>query len=372
MAHALPLARRTHPRASLCGVALAVVLCAGLGGPWLRAQTAPAAPLPSLAQVRQKIDRGHAADALADLDRMAAQNPVPSGVQRLRGIALYAQNKLVAAEQAFAAATQQDPTDREAVQLRGITLYRLGRPALAIPLLEQSRNPPKADPPANSEAPSAHPDTPVDPQYVLALCYLDTRRYDDARAAFAAQYGFPPESAPAYLLAARMLLRREYIPVAQESARKALALSPNLPLAHLLLGEAALAQEHLDEAITELEQERRLNPLYPSTYDRLGDAYVRRGDFAKARQSLQEAILLEPDFTGPFILLGKVLLKQQDPASASTYLERARQMDPQNYMTHSLLGQAYRQMGRADEARRETDTAEKLQAATTPKLTDAH
>ena len=317
----------------------------------------------TLPQLRQQIARGHAPEALAELDRLAAQTPVPPGVHRLRGLALYAQGKLPAAEQAFAAATEQDPADQEATQLRGITLYRLGRPALAIPLLEKTR--------ATRTPGEADLDTPVDPQYVLALCYLDTRRYDDARHAFAAQYGFPPDSSPAYLLAARMLLRREYIPVAQESARKALALTPNLPLAHLLLGEAALAQEHLDEAIQQFEQERQLNPLYPATYDRLGDAYIRRGDFAKARQSLQEAILLEPDFTGPFILLGKVLLKQQDSASASTYLEHARQMDPQNYMTHSLLGQAYRQMGRADEARREAETAQKLQSATAPKLTDA-
>ncbi len=47
----------------------------------------------------------------------------------------------------------------------------------------------------------------VDPQYVLGLCYLDTNRFDDARHAFAAQYEFLPDSAPAYLLEGRMLLR---------------------------------------------------------------------------------------------------------------------------------------------------------------------
>lgn len=319
-------------------------------------QTAPAA---DTAAIQQLIAHGHAADALLQLDRLLTLKPVPQGVNRLRGMALYTQGNLAAADQAFAAALGQDPKDRQTIQMRGITLFRIGRPAAAIPLLESLRKPSSAIPANTASA-------PVDPLYVLALCYLDTRRYDDARGAFAEQFGFPPDSAAAYLLAARMLLRHEYIPVAQQFARKALELAPKLPGAHSLLGEAELAGNHLDAAIHEFETERTLDPLEPAIYDRLGDAYLRRGDFALAQQSLQEAILLEPNATGPFILLGKVLLKQGDPASASGYLEHARQMDEQNFITHSLLGQAYRQMGRTEDAHRETATAQKLQAAAAP------
>ena len=327
------------------------------------------------ADVQKMIDRGQAAEALARLNAMADVKPVVPGVERLRGMALYTQNKMQAAEQAFGAALAADPADSMASQMRGITLYRLGRPKDAIPLLEAAS--------AAAVAAAAHDaglqrredagrdaKAPVDPQYVLALCYVDTRRYDDARHAFATQYGFPGDSAAAYLLTSRMLLRREFIPVAQEFARKALELQPQLPLAHRLLGETQLADNHLDEAIAEFQAERKVNPLDPSTYDRLGDAYVRQGDFEKARASLQEAVLLEPNSTGPFILLGKVLLKQQDPAGASAYLEHAREMDPQNYMTHGLLAQAYRQMGRQEDARTETATAEKLQGDQGPKLGD--
>ena len=113
----------------------------------------------------------------------------------LRGRALYSQGKLAAAEQAFARALEQDPADQDARQMRGISLYRLGKPEAAIPLLESHASDPRTGQASK---------TPTDPQYVLALCYLDTRRYDDARRAFAGQYGFPPDSASAYLLAARM------------------------------------------------------------------------------------------------------------------------------------------------------------------------
>jgi len=314
----------------------------------------------SLDSLRKSIEQGHADEALVQLDREAQAVPVPGGVHRMRGVALYTQGKLQSADKAFADAIQQDPNDQESVQMRGLTLFRLGRPEAAIPLLERARK--------DNELAANRPSTPADPAYVLALCYLDTRRYDDARGAFATQFGFPPDSAPAYLLAARMLLRREYLPIAQQFAHKALQLQPRLPQAHLLLGEVALAGNHMDEAVKEFEQERDLNPLEPSIYDRLGDAYIRQGNYDRAKQSLQEAILLGPNFTGPFILLGKVLLKQGDAAGAANYLQHARSMDGQNYMAHNLLGQAYRQMGLIDEARKETDIAQKLQSASEPKL----
>ena len=110
------------------------------------------------------IDRGHADEALKQLDPMAAQNPVPPGINRLRGIALYSQNHFAEADTAFASALKDDSHDEESRQMRGLTLFRLGKPADAIPLLE-----------------SAHgwtSDTRVDPSYVLGLCYLDTRNYD--------------------------------------------------------------------------------------------------------------------------------------------------------------------------------------------------
>jgi hypothetical protein len=37
-------------------------------------------------------------------------------------------------------------------------------------------------------------------------------------------------------------------------------------------------------------------------------------------------------------------------------------------MTHNLLGQAYRAMGRKDDATRETETAQRIQSASEPKI----
>ncbi len=309
----------------------------------------PAAPL---RQAEDLVNRGHLDQALQKLDTLAAEQPEPPGVEYLRGMVFYQQGKMVEAAAVFTSAVTQDPKNLEAMQMEGVSLFRLGKPAQAVPLLEQ----------AHRSVPNAN----VDPNYVLGLCYIDTGRYDDARRALASQYGFAPDSPPAYLLAARMLLRREYLPIAEASARKALALNTSLPRAHFLLGEIALAHGQLANAIADFEQERDLDPLNGAVYERLGDSYIRAGNFERAQQALNRAVLLEPTVNIPFILLGKVLLKQQNSSMAKMYLEHALEMDRKNYMAHYLLGQAYRALGRTDDAAREYHAAEQIQAASAP------
>ncbi len=298
------------------------------------------------------VNGGHLDQALQKLDTLAATQPKPTGFEYLRGMVFYEQGKMIEAAASFARTVTQDPENLEAMQMEGVSLFRLGKPAQAVPLLEQ----------AHRSVPNAN----VDPKYVLGLCYMDTGRYDDARRALASQYGFAPDSPPAYLLAARILLRREYLPIAEASARKALALNPSLPRTHFLLGEIALARGQLADAIANFGQERDLDPLNGAVYERLGDTYIRAGDFDLAQQTLNRAVLLEPTVNIPFILLGKVLLKQQNSSMAKMYLEHALEMDPKNYMAHYLLGQAYRALGRTDDAAREYHSAEQIQAASAP------
>jgi len=77
--------------------------------------------------------------SIATLQQQAAQQPTVKGASRQLGIAYYRSGKLIDAERAFATAMAQDPADLESVQMRGLTLYRLGQPAAAIPYLERVR-----------------------------------------------------------------------------------------------------------------------------------------------------------------------------------------------------------------------------------------
>ncbi len=317
--------------------------------PLLVGQTAD--PVPA---AQSLMNKGQLDQALELLTPLSAINPEPRGAEYLRGLILYQKGDLQNAASAFAKAFAQDPADLEAMKMQGASLFRLGKAAEAIPLLERASG---LIQPMN-----------VDPQYVLGLCYIDTNRFDDARHAFAAQYEFPPDSAPAYLLEGRMLLRRQYLPAAEQSARKALELKPDLPSAHLLVGQIALAREDLHEAVSQFMMERDLNPMLGTVYDRLGDAYLRGGDYINAQRSLDRAVLLEPTLNIPYILLGKVMLEQKDALMAAMYLKHAIEIDTKNSMAHALLGQAYRTLGRKDDAVAELRAAAKLQEADAPAL----
>jgi tetratricopeptide (TPR) repeat protein len=300
----------------------------------------------------QLINTGDFKGALTELDALAIQNPTTPGLEYLRGFAYYQQSELSNAETAFKKALSQNPQDRESRQLLGITLYREGRPADAIPVLETEH--------------ASRRVTNDDPSYLLTLAYIDVERYDDARRTMAAGYGFPPNSPAAYLLIARILVRRGFMVSAEASARKALELNPRVPLAHQLLGEIAIARSDIVTAIKEFESERALDPLRAAVYEWLGDAYLRNGDVEQATKSLNRSLLLDPNSTGPYILLGKALMSQHNPLLATGYLQKALRMDPGNYIAHYLLGQAYHATGRAQDASREFEKADQLRFKTDP------
>ncbi len=307
-----------------------------------------------VAEARMLMNKGQLDKALDLLAPPSAPDAAPKGAAYLRGLILYEKNDLQNAAAAFAKALLQDSSDVEAMKMEGACLFRLGRSAEAIPLLEKA---------GGSSA-----QMNVDPQYVLGLCYLDANRFDDARHAFALQYDFQPDSASAYLLEGRMLLRRDYLPAAEKATARALELKPDLPAAHLLLGQIALAREHLPEAVSQFTMERDLNPMFGTVYDRLGDAYLRSGDYANAQKSLDRAVLLEPTLNIPYILLGKVMLKQNEALMATVYLKHAIEIDSRNAMAHALLGQAYRLLGRPEDAAVEAQASAKLQEPDTPGL----
>ena len=306
------------------------------------------------AQARQDLAHGKSPEAIATLEKLFQSNPNQKALQHDLGVAYYRTGKLVEARHAFERALAQDPADMESVQLEGLTLYRLGQPAAAIPYLQRVKQ--------------FSPDANADASHVLALCFLNSGKLDDARTAFAAEYHVPPESGGAYLVLAQMLLIANLPDQGAEAARKALALSPNLALAHYVLGEVALFKSDVNHAISEFEAERALNPGYAPVYERLGDAYLRANKPEDAQKALMQSLALDTSSTGPFILMGKVLLRRDDPDNAAMYLRHAEKMDPGNPIAHTLLGQAYRKLGQETQARQELDAAASIHAANQLKL----
>ena len=309
--------------------------------------TKPQPANPDFAQAQRLLQQGKYDEAISQLHQLASQNAKLPGVSRELGAAYYKKGDYQKAADYLKPAIQEDPKDGEAVQLLGLSYYLGGHPTDAIPYLER----------VDTWLPRAN----VDASYILGICYIQTKDYPKARKAFARMFDVPPDSAASYLFTARMLLRQEFQPIAEEYAQKAVTLDPKLPLTHFLLGELYLFKSKIPEAITEFQKELSLNPGHAATYYKLADAYSRVQKFDDAERLLQRSIWLDATSTGPYILMGKVLDKKGETELAVRALQRALAMDPNNPVTHHLLGQAYRELGRNEDAERELKIGGQLQ-----------
>lgn len=310
-------------------------------------QKAEAGAPASLGDANRKLQLGRYDEALAELREIEQKQPGAKGLAHAFGLAYYKKGDYLEAIRSLQKAQEENPDDSEAVQLLGLSYYLSGRPGEAIGPLEK----------VQTWFASAN----VDASYILGICYIQMKNYTQARAAFAKMFGVPGESAASYLFTARMLLRQDFGPVAEEYAQKAATLDPKLPLAHFLLGELDLYHSKIPEAIAEFEKERQLNPGYAPAYYKLADAYSRIQKFDEAEKLLQRSIWLDSTSTGPYILMGKVLAKKGETELAVRALQRALAMDPNNPVPHHLLGQAYRDMGRGEDAERELKVAAQLE-----------
>jgi tetratricopeptide (TPR) repeat protein len=304
-------------------------------------------PETALNDARRLSEQGKFDEALAKLEALALNDPGLKGLAHELGVTYYKKSDYLKATASFKKALEEDPGDNEAVQLMGLSYYLAGRPAEAIAPLEKVQ--------------TWYPSANVDAAYILGVCYVQTKDYVSARKAFAKMFAVPSDSAASYLFTARMLLRQDFGPVAEEYAKKAVELDPKLPLAHSLLGELYLYKSRLPEAIEQFQKELELNPGEAAVYYKMADAYSRLQKYEEAERLLQRSIWLDATSTGPYILMGKVLEKKGETALAVRALQRAIAMDPNNSIPHHLLGQAYRELGRTEEAERELKLSEQLQ-----------
>ncbi len=191
----------------------------------------------------------------------------------------------------------------------------------------------------------------VEVNYMLGNAYMQTRDVDKAEIAFARLFAVPSSSPAAHLLAAELMLKREYEEDALAQARKALALDPKLPGAHFMLGEIAVFHASLDEGLAEMGKEIEINPNFSMAWYRLGEILARQEKWPVAIPNLERAIWLNADFSGPYIVLGKCYFKTANYVNAEGILRHALTLDPNNYAATYLLGQTLIAAGQKDEGR---------------------
>ncbi len=307
----------------------------------------------ALTEARRLINDGQPRKAIEQLQplKIDGDASLQAQVGLLLGVAYYHADDPAKAIELIAPVVDRFPPDstarREAEQVLGLAAVVVGRFSDAVPRLEATRR----WAPDNMEL-----------AYALAQAYVQTRRPEAARATVASIYGVAADGAAAHLLAAQLMIRLELEPQAETELSLAIAKDPRLPLANLLLGQIALFRGRLSDAVALTTSELAISPANAMAYSQLGDAHVRAGKMDEAIAALQKSIWLNPYYSAPYILLGRAYGKKGQPAVAEGMFRRAIELDPNNRTAHYVLAQLLQQAGRAEEAKREFDIAERLRS----------
>jgi tetratricopeptide (TPR) repeat protein len=193
---------------------------------------------------------------------------------------------------------------------------------------------------------------PEDPQVRLSLAtvYRGTGRLDEALAQLRAAVAERPESDDAWRELGAALYQQGQHSEAAAAYERAVAIRPAYWQNHYRLGTYHLRRGELEAAIAAYEHALALQPDNPDILSNLGVAWGSAGDSARALQSFERAVQLAPDAT-LYSNIGRIHYDAGRFEAAAAAIEQAIAMTPLNPLYHRNLGDAYRELGRAEAAR---------------------
>ena len=209
-----------------------------------------------------------------------------------------------------------------------------------------------------------------------------------------------------YLDLGNILLAHHLLPAALDAARRATARFPDSARAFLLKGSVEYAVSQFSDAVASFARAAELDPTNPDAALGLARSRFAAGEADKAaanfeagekrfpkdaRFRLQHALLLlkesetgrpeaEPraeallksalalDRSSPDAnyQLGELALKKGDTSAAMSYLTSAAKLNPNDARIHFGLAYAYRRLGRKEDASKEMDLYQRLNAEPHP------
>lgn len=155
-------------------------------------------------------------------------------------------------------------------------------------------------------------------------------------------------------IAYRYLQARE-LNKAEQHARRALEIAPDMNAALRTLGMIYVQRGQFDQSILLLEKALNGDPYNPETYSNLGIAYMQKGMLGKAEELLQTALQLSPGYHVAFLNLGLLALMRGRYDSAADYLERGLELVPNDPVVRNNLAVSLMRLGRYEESRKHLD-----------------
>lgn len=138
--------------------------------------------------------------------------------------------------------------------------------------------------------------------------------------------------------------------LAEQYARKAVELEPQLASAHLALGAVEVKKGHRDLALAEFQRAADLDPRNGTVQLALAKVYVARSEDALVQQHFQKALQFSPDSWIVNAEFGIYHYQNARYEEAAKVLERARELSPDNVVVLRNLSSAHTMLGRFEEA----------------------
>lgn len=171
-----------------------------------------------------------------------------------------------------------------------------------------------------------------------------------------------PDSAQMHQMLAHEEYRQGNSDGAVAQYRKAIAINPHLPGIHFELAEA-LAASQTDTLTKEAEQEYRAalkeDPHDEKSVLRLAEIDAQKGNTEQSFKGYSRAVELQPADADAKLGLAKALIEMNQNDRALAVLEATVQLEPTNSTAHYRLGTLYRNLGRANDAKREIELYKK-------------
>ncbi len=195
---------------------------------------------------------------------------------------------------------------------------------------------------------------------MLGLQYHQQNYFADAIDVLKKAVSLEPDNPdPRYLLIESYYRNFEY-EHALSCAQETLARFPNSALAHYHLGAQFNNFSRLAEAKQQLDMAISEDASLVEAQAMLGDVLFKMGKPDDSVMSFRRALAINPGLMDAQTGLGKALIQLKKYSEAADAMEEATKIDPKPAALHLYLSQAYRALGRADDAKKEAAVFSRL------------
>ena len=121
-----------------------------------------------------------------------------------------------------------------------------------------------------------------------------------------------------------------------------------------------LVEGNFDQAFLGFQQMLKTYPTTPYLHYAYGSALIFRSRYPEAEAQFREETRLTPKSALPFMRLAIIAMKQHHAQDALPMAERAVKLAPESALAHEILGRIFSELGKNDQAAKESKTADNL------------